>query len=207
MLAEVRTHVLKIWPEFFDAIADGRKTFEVRFDDRGYREGDLLRLREWEPAGEVYTGREITVRVTYILRGWDLPKRATVLSIARCADRPMRVVVESDEEPSLQEMVSPALELRPAVAWFAQMMEAKLRTCDYKGGWKGMSIWPLVSGIQDELRELQVEHSIVEDDRRYGRAPSNLDRVVAEAVDVANYAMMVADVARMCTHARQSNEE
>ena len=39
-------HNLKAWPEFFDAVADGRKTFEVRRNDRGYREGDIKRYSD-----------------------------------------------------------------------------------------------------------------------------------------------------------------
>lgn len=62
------THDLKIWPGYFAAILDGSKTFEVRVDDRGYAVGDLLRLREWSPVAQEYTGREVTRRVTYVLR-------------------------------------------------------------------------------------------------------------------------------------------
>jgi len=70
-----RTHELKTWPKFFQAIWDGRKTFEVRVDDRGFREGDVLDLREWDPEWnpgkgpddpEKYTGREIKAEVTYL---------------------------------------------------------------------------------------------------------------------------------------------
>lgn len=76
----MRRHELKIWPEPFRAILDGRKRFEVRKDDRGYGVGDLLELREWDPAGYrrlssvegSYTGRKVTVRVTYILHGGRL---------------------------------------------------------------------------------------------------------------------------------------
>lgn len=62
------THELKCWPEFFKDIASGAKTFEARKDDRGYRAGDVLRLREWMRDGG-YTGREATVTVTYLLAG------------------------------------------------------------------------------------------------------------------------------------------
>lgn len=58
-------HELKCWPEYFDDIYDGRKTFEVRKNDRGFRSGHVLHLREWRPQieGGYYTGRETHVRV------------------------------------------------------------------------------------------------------------------------------------------------
>ncbi|KIN37585.1 ASCH/PUA domain-containing protein [Bacillus subtilis] len=56
-------HHLKILPEYFEAVIDGRKTFEIRNDDRGFKEGDILCLNEWQ--GE-FTGRSIDVQVTYI---------------------------------------------------------------------------------------------------------------------------------------------
>ena len=49
-------HRLKIMPEFFRAVTDGRKTFELRKDDRGFSVGDHLVLAEWD--GEDFTGRE-----------------------------------------------------------------------------------------------------------------------------------------------------
>lgn len=74
---------LKTWPEFFDSIVDGHKTFEVRYDDRGIEVGDSLRLREWhprtidirtgEPCTEGYTGRSIDVVVTYRMELDDAP--------------------------------------------------------------------------------------------------------------------------------------
>lgn len=64
-------HELKTWPEYFQAIMRGDKRFEARKNDRDFRIGDWLRLREWD---DDYTGREITVRVTYMLSpGADFP--------------------------------------------------------------------------------------------------------------------------------------
>lgn len=66
-MGEDRVHELKCWPEYFGAIRTGAKRFEWRWNDRGFATGDILRLREWAPLGECYTGREVSVRVTYLL--------------------------------------------------------------------------------------------------------------------------------------------
>ena len=60
-------HELKCWPQFFEAIATGRKRHDLRrADDRQFHVGDRLRLREFDPHSQSYTGREQTVEVTYI---------------------------------------------------------------------------------------------------------------------------------------------
>ena len=60
-------HRLKTLPEYYGAAISGEKTFELRKDDRGFRVGDVLRLMEWED--DRYTGREMSWRIKYILRG------------------------------------------------------------------------------------------------------------------------------------------
>ena len=64
-------HALKTWPVPFDAIMSGEKTFEIRRDDRGFRVGDILTLRRYEPSRKSYTGENISVKVSYILEGTD----------------------------------------------------------------------------------------------------------------------------------------
>lgn len=64
-----KTHDLKTWPVYFAALRDGTKTFELRRDDRDFEVGDALRLREWNPQDEQYTGRVEFRDVAYILRG------------------------------------------------------------------------------------------------------------------------------------------
>lgn len=88
-------HLLRTWPDHFGAIRDGRKRAELRRDDRGFRVGDLLDLREFRPTsfapdegargrwhGE-FTGQRLTVRVTHKLEGprWGLEAGYAVLSI------------------------------------------------------------------------------------------------------------------------------
>jgi len=81
------THELKCWPEPFEAIQRGDKTFELRRDDRGFALGDTLVLREYKPEGGypgTYTGRQTTrSTVTYILHGgrFGLPPDLCVMAI------------------------------------------------------------------------------------------------------------------------------
>lgn len=76
------THDLKVWPQFFGALLDGTKTFEWRKDDRNFREGDTLVLKEWSTE-KGYTGRSVTRIVSYILRdGFDVPAGYAVLALA-----------------------------------------------------------------------------------------------------------------------------
>lgn len=51
------THELKILPMYFQAVWDGKKTFEVRKNDRGYKLNDILILKEWD--GTKYTGSAV----------------------------------------------------------------------------------------------------------------------------------------------------
>lgn len=63
-----KTHELKTWPEYFKDVWNNTKTFEIRKNDRHYRAGDILLLREWSVVGG-YTGREIEKRVSYVFLG------------------------------------------------------------------------------------------------------------------------------------------
>jgi hypothetical protein len=66
------THDLKIWPEHYEAVMLGLKKAELRLDDRGFRVGDDLELREWDRFGRFYTGRQTTRSVAYVGRGVGL---------------------------------------------------------------------------------------------------------------------------------------
>lgn len=47
-------HDLEIQQEFADVIFTGDKTFEVRYNDRGYQKGDLIRFRVMDGRLEVF---------------------------------------------------------------------------------------------------------------------------------------------------------
>lgn len=62
-------HELKVWPQYFNALINDIKKFEVRRNDRDFKQGDYLRLREWNPDTKEYTGAEVTRHVGFILQG------------------------------------------------------------------------------------------------------------------------------------------
>ncbi len=76
-------HELKTWPDMFDEILEGRKVHEFRKNDRNFKECDIVLLREFEPAGERYTGREIPIMIMSISYGpqWGIPEGYTAFSI------------------------------------------------------------------------------------------------------------------------------
>ena len=76
-------------------------------------------------------------------------------------------------------------ELRSEVAWFALQMEMALRRNDWKGGWENETPYALSHRVIDETAELL--EAIQSWDKEW---------VVNEAVDIANFAMMIADNAQ-----------
>jgi len=63
----MKIHELKSWPQFFTRVISGEKTFELRVNDRDFKLGDFLFLREYDPQTEQYSGRFQYARITYIL--------------------------------------------------------------------------------------------------------------------------------------------
>ncbi len=56
----------KIWPEYFEEVASGRKKFEFRAADFDLKEGDILTLEEYDPRTKEYTGRIIEKKVGHV---------------------------------------------------------------------------------------------------------------------------------------------
>jgi hypothetical protein len=82
-------HDLKITPHYFQAVQEGRKTFEIRHNDRGYQAGDTVTLKEFDesirgPIGSQpdlrYSGRVIVKRIGYVT-GFQQRENAVVFSL------------------------------------------------------------------------------------------------------------------------------
>lgn len=66
-----KLHELKCWPEYFQPVVRVEKPFEVRKNDRDYKVGDILYMREFVPQTGMYTGQHCLRRITYVLDGYD----------------------------------------------------------------------------------------------------------------------------------------
>lgn len=83
-------HELKTDSEVFQAVVEGRKTFEIRFNDRDFKVGDELVLLETIHTGEqmkqgkplLYSGNELRKTVSYVLSGYGLQDGWVILGIA-----------------------------------------------------------------------------------------------------------------------------
>lgn len=96
-------------------------------------------------------------------------------------------------------------EVRAEVMAFARLMEAKLRENDRKGGWKRCETAYLSRRCGNELEELRTlihraKDWVLKNTFPSGRGPMLSDNaelvkeIGREAADVANFAMMIADV-------------
>ncbi len=79
-----KLHELKIDPKYLYEISEGRKTFEVRRNDRDFMEGDYLLLESFEKGKEEYKGSEwALVKVGFILKDFPaLDEEFVCMSIA-----------------------------------------------------------------------------------------------------------------------------
>lgn len=89
----VARHELKTWPGPFAAVRANLKPWEMRKNDRDYRVGDLLRLHEWCPEANDYTGEIEERRVTWMLEGgqFGLPADYVIMSLTRPAQPELRL--------------------------------------------------------------------------------------------------------------------
>ena len=78
-------HAVKEWPVHFNDVISGRKTFEVRKNDRNYAVGDLIALNEYDTEKERYTGNSCLCYIDYILNDNAYCKEGyIIMSIKPC---------------------------------------------------------------------------------------------------------------------------
>jgi NTP pyrophosphatase (non-canonical NTP hydrolase) len=88
------------------------------------------------------------------------------------------------------------MKIRSEVAWFAEKMEEKLRENDSKGGWDNCDIAWLLKRLREETTELAEVIAVYEEDTRGIPGVYSAHKTMSECADVANFAMMIADLVR-----------
>ena len=64
LVVGLRAHELKVIEPYFSDFYRGVKTFEIRINDRHFKVGDYLIIRQW--VENRYTGKRLIVKVTCI---------------------------------------------------------------------------------------------------------------------------------------------
>lgn len=75
-------HKIKLNKEFCDAVLERRKTFEIRFNDRGYQTGDYIQFIPFQNGYEIHHPiKDKAYEITYVLNGWGLQDGYVALAI------------------------------------------------------------------------------------------------------------------------------
>lgn len=83
------SHTLKIKPIFYLDIISGKKTFEIRKNDRDYKVGDLIKFVDTNGNDFQQVFEQNLYEITYILTHADfepIPEDYVVFSIKECKD-------------------------------------------------------------------------------------------------------------------------
>lgn len=79
------THKLKLHKEYADAVLSGEKSFEIRFNDRGYQKGDYIQFNVIDGKYGIYgINHKLNDKlfiITYVLQGWGLQDNWCALAI------------------------------------------------------------------------------------------------------------------------------
>lgn len=69
----VKVHELKIVPEYFRAVKEGKKKFEIRKNDRNFKVGEYIDLREYS-GDKGYTGNRLCLKIVYMIESDLFPQ-------------------------------------------------------------------------------------------------------------------------------------
>lgn len=93
------THELKLDIRYWNDVIDGRKTFEVRLNDRDYRVNDLIQFCIWD--GRTCTDvRSELYRITYMLpvsQLMNLDEEWCVFSIEKASTIQDELTIQGDQ--------------------------------------------------------------------------------------------------------------
>jgi len=95
----------KVWPEYFQKILDGKKTYELRLADFECQEGDVLVLREWNSVDKQFTGRVLEkAGVQVDSAEVSMQPKTTILLGEKEAIQTLRMVERLEELDDIQKV-------------------------------------------------------------------------------------------------------
>lgn len=146
-------HEMKILQQYYKDVKSGTKTFELRKDDRNVQVGDIILLKEW--TGTEYTGNELEVIVTYVLRNcreYGLAEGYCIIGIARMPNK------EAEEKEPIKALMNFAIAVLAEVSECAKQEDAPL----YEGD-REVDCFVRLSDVEKTidkyLKEIQLDSS------------------------------------------------
>lgn len=83
----MKTHNIKLDINFCDAVLSGEKNFEIRYDDRNYHKGDMIRfIPLWDGESVPHPIQYKTYEITYVLNGYGLKDGWVVFGIRKVSE-------------------------------------------------------------------------------------------------------------------------
>lgn len=82
----IKVHKLKINEGFAEDVYNGRRNFDIRFNDRGYQAGDLIKYTVVDKHDYPCTDHLLSMRtyqITYVLSGYGLKDNYVAFGIKR----------------------------------------------------------------------------------------------------------------------------
>jgi hypothetical protein len=146
----------------------------------------------------VLLGRDATASV--IVHAWaSLRERLGNTSAEKLAEARACASAMADWATRLgKDVATRILPVRKEIEWFAVEMEQTLRDNDHKGHWSHCGYQYLTRRLHEEVLELNM--ALVETGRfgdvHWTAHAEDRRRLIREATDVANFAMMIADNVR-----------
>lgn len=63
-----------MWPESYELVRTGQKTYDLRLADWNIEPGDKIVFQEWDPGTKEYTGRSMEKTVGYVgkTKSWEV---------------------------------------------------------------------------------------------------------------------------------------
>jgi hypothetical protein len=78
----MKTHEIKIRCDYAEMILSGKKTFEIRVNDRDYREGDEVIMTQVDQRAEpIHEAPKIHATIGTVLEDWGLKRGYVVFSL------------------------------------------------------------------------------------------------------------------------------
>lgn len=93
-----KKHTVKCQNPYFTQVWTGAKTFEIRFNDRGYEGGDTVVLREWNAETQTYSGRYVQATIGTVT-GYMQRVQFVVFSLRNCTG--VDLSTKENKEPQL----------------------------------------------------------------------------------------------------------